>query len=82
MRQKRKGRSLGVGAKTASEGTGPIMIQVGDRFRCADEDCACEVEIAKIPKNLEADDENLDAKLLCLCGEEMEALPNDRAATS
>ncbi len=53
MRQKRKGRSLGVGAKTASEGTALIMIQVGDRFDCADEDCACEVEITKIPKNLE-----------------------------
>lgn len=55
------------------------MVQVGDRFRCADEDCGCEVEITKIPKSVEPEDEDLDAKPLCLCGEEMEPLSNSSA---
>jgi hypothetical protein len=56
------------------------MVQVGDRFRCADQDCACEVEITKPPKNMDPEDEALDAKPLCLCGEEMEQIPNSSSA--
>jgi hypothetical protein len=59
------------------------MVQLGERFRCADEDCGCEVEITRIPKSLEPEeDEELDAKPLCLCGEEMEPLRNSSAASS
>jgi hypothetical protein len=58
------------------------MVQLGDRFRCADEDCACEVEITKTPKNLEPEDQELNAKPLCLCGEEMEPLSRGHAAHS
>ena len=58
------------------------MVQVGDRFRCADEDCACEVEITKVPKNvnMNAEDQELEEKLLCVCGEEMEQVSKSSSA--
>ena len=48
-------------------------MKTGDRFRCPDMDCGCEIEVKKTPKSLsEGEDPEVELKPSCFCGEEME----------
>ena len=54
-----------------------MAVNVGDRYRCTDEDCGCEIEVTKPSRSLEEDDEAVPS---CFCGSEMERTSQARKA--
>ena len=48
-----------------------MTVKKGDRYRSADEDCGCEIEVTQ-PSSTLTEDEEDEAVPSCFCGSEME----------